>query len=460
MKRSVELADRTEIRLKPPQWKVFLCPLRFRVLVAGRRFGKTHLALTELIQAAWGPRRKAWYVAPTYRQAKRVAWKTLKRMTKPYWASTPNETDLTIELISGGSISLRGADNSDSLRGEGLDFVVVDEVADMRREVWPEVLRPMLSDRLGGALFIGTPRGRDHFFDLYEAAQNQPNWAAFQFTTAQGGNVSPQELESASQEMDERTYRQEFEASFENLGAGRAYYAFDRIHNVRLIGYDPKLPLFWALDFNMNPLCSVLGQMADGRVHILDELVLPDSHTLAACEEFLNRTKQLMIAPEPFEPPGDEDTREAFEEMLRQYQPTHLNVYVYGDATGEQRKTSASRTDWQIVKDFFGRYADRFKVQFRVPSSNPPVKDRINCVNALLQSHAGQHRLLIDWRCKELIKDFEQVCFKTDPHGNQLADLDKSDPMRTHASDAIGYLIAREFPMRARGGERGGPPIV
>jgi hypothetical protein len=301
MKRSVELTDRTEIRLKPPQWQVFLCSKRFRVLVAGRRFGKTHLALTELIRAAWGPGRKAWYVAPTYRQAKRVAWKTLKRMTKPYWAAKPNETDLTIELISGGSISLRGADNSDSLRGEGLDFVVVDEVADMRREAWPEVLRPMLSDREGGALFIGTPRGRNHFFDLYEAAQSQPNWAAFQFTTAQGRNVSPQELESASQEMDERTFRQEFEASFENLGAGRAYYAFDRTHHVRLIRYDPKLPLFWALDFNMNPLCSLLGQTVNGRVHILDELVLPDSHTPAACEEFLSRTKQLMVAPEPFE---------------------------------------------------------------------------------------------------------------------------------------------------------------
>ena len=164
MKRGPERQGGMTIRLKPPQWKVFLCAKRFRVLVAGRRFGKTFLALTELIRAAWGPGRKAWYVAPTYRQAKRVAWRALKQMTKPYCASKPNETDLTIELIAGGSISLRGADNYDSLRGEGLDFVVVDEVADMRRDVWPEVLRPMLSDREGGALFIGTPRGRNHFF--------------------------------------------------------------------------------------------------------------------------------------------------------------------------------------------------------------------------------------------------------------------------------------------------------
>ena len=137
-----------------------------------------------------------------------------------------------------------------------------------------------------------------------------------------------------------------------------------------------------------------------------------------------------------------------------------LNVYVYGDATGEQRRTSASRTDWQIVKEFFGRYADRYHATFRVPSSNPPVKDRINCVNALLRNHAGQHRMLVDPSCKHLIKDFEQVCWKADPHGNPLADLDKSDPMRTHVSDAVGYLVARQFPMRAKIGERGGPALL
>ena len=145
---------------------------------------------------------------------------------------------------------------------------------------------------------------------------------------------------------------------------------------------------------------------------------------------------------------------------MRQLQPAPLNVYVYGDATGEQRMTSASRTDWQIVKEFFGRYSDRYRATFRVPSANPPVKDRINCVNAMLRNHAGEHRLLIDPRCKHLTKDLEQVCWKVDPYGNPLAELDKSDPMRTHASDAVGYWIAREFPMRAPRGERGGPSII
>jgi hypothetical protein len=268
---------------------------------------------------------------------------------------------------------------------------------------WTEVLRPALADRQGKALFIGTPHGRNHFFDLHEAAENQPNWASFTFTTEQGGNVAREELESATHELDERTYRQEFQASFENVGVGLAYYAFDRTLNVRVLRYDPKQPLFWALDFNMNPLCSVLGQNYNGKVFILDELILPDSRTLAACEEFLERTQKWVGAPDLTGFPEGE----ALEEVRRQLQFAPLNVFVYGDSTGEQRRTSASRTDWQIVKEFFGRYPDCYRATFRVPSANPPVKDRINCANAMLCNHAGDRRLLIDPRCKHLKYDAE-----------------------------------------------------
>jgi terminase large subunit-like protein len=230
-----------KILLKEPQWTVFGCDQRFRVLVAGRRFGKTYLALVELCQAASVRGCLAWYVAPTYKQAKRIAWKTLKQMTKGYWASKPNETDLRIELVWGGTICLRGADNYDSLRGDGLDFLVLDEYASIAREAWTEVLRPALADKQGKALFIGTPHGRNHFFELYEAALDQPQWARFQFTTAQGGNVTVKELESATHELDERTYRQEFQASFESLGVGMVYYAFDRRQNIRDLRYNPAV---------------------------------------------------------------------------------------------------------------------------------------------------------------------------------------------------------------------------
>jgi hypothetical protein len=419
------------IRLKPPQWTVFNSDARFRILVAGRRFGKTFLALTELCRAAWKSGRLAWYVGPTYKQAKRIAWKPLKQLTRPYWASQPNETDLRVELITGGTICLRGADNYDSLRGDGLDFLVLDEYASIAREAWPEVLRPALADKQGGALLIGTPRGYNHFYDLYQKAQNQPNWASFQFTTEQGGNVAPEELESATHELDERTYRQEFQASFENLTAGMVYYAFDRTRNVEPLRYNPRLPLFWSLDFNINPMCSVIGQRDGDYVYVLDELALPDSNTWAACEAFLGRIARWGSLS-----------------------PYTTHIHVYGDATGQGRHTAASRTDWQLLRDFFKRYP--YPTSFHVPSSNPPVKDRVNCVNAMLHNQAGERRLRIDPGAKQLILDFERVHWKCDLNGNTLAEIDKSDPARSHVSDALGYMIAQEFGMQGKYGEMPG----
>jgi hypothetical protein len=430
------------IRLKPPQFTVFTDPARFRMLVAGRRFGKTYLALVELCQAAWKPGSVAWYVGPTNKQAKRIAWKPLKEMTRPYWASKPNETDLRIDLISGGTICVRGADNYDALRGDGLDFLVLDEYASIAKEVWPEVLRPALADRRGRgrALFIGTPRGYNHFYEMYQAAQKQPSWATFQFTTAEGGNVALQEIEAATHELDAQTYRTEFEARFENLTAGLVYHAFDRTENavdrtedaldstedVEEIVYDPRLPIFWSLDFNVNPMCSVIGQRDGDFVTVLEELVLPDSNTAAACNAFMNRiTKMARLSPQ-------------------------TRIDIYGDATGSGRHSSASRTDWEIIKDFFGSYP--YQVKRHVPSSNPPIKDRINCVNAVLKNQAGERRLRIAPKCKELILDMERVHWKTDSNGNTLGDIDKSDPQRSHVSDALGYMIAQEFGMKGKFG--------
>ena len=415
------------ILLKPPQSDVFQSNARFRVLVAGRRFGKTYLAMVELCRAAWSSGSLVWYVGPTYKQAKRIAWRPLKEMTRPYWKGRPNETDLRIELVTGGTICLRGADNYDSLRGDGLDFLVLDEYASIAREAWPEVLRPALADKQGKALFIGTPHGYNHFYDLHREAQNRPDWAVFQYTTEQGGNVSREEIESATHELDERTYRQEFQASFENFTAGMVYFAFNRSENVHPVRYDPRLPIFWSLDFNINPMCSVIGQRDGDQVSVLAELVLEDSNTLEACQAFVKRAGPWLSGPR-----------------------LGPQLDVYGDATADRRETSASRTDWQIVRDSLSNL--RARVTYHPTRTNPPVKDRVNCLNAMLRNQAGERRLLVDPSCTELIQDLERVHWKTDPHGNVQAEIDKSDVRRTHLSDALGYMIAKEFPMRQKGG--------
>lgn len=422
------------VELRPPQMEVFQCEKRFRVLVAGRRFGKTYLATVELLRAAWGPGRMAWYVAPSYRQAKRIAWERLKRLTEPYWAGAPSETELTIRLRWGATIAVRGADQYDSLRGEGLDFVVLDEYASMRPECWTEVLRPALSDRRGRALFIGTPQGRNHLFEQFEHAQSDPEWSAFQFTTIEGGNVAEDELASAARELDERLYRQEFEASFESAGYGEAYHAFSYQENVRRSDYSASDALVWSLDFNVHPMCSVLAQRSGDTVSVLDEMVLDNAHTGMACQALFEKIRPWMSG-------------------------RPITLEVYGDASGHQRRTSGTDTDWGLIREFFGRLRGQVVLQMRTTSSNPGVRDRINIVNSRLCSAAGERRLFIDPRCKELIRDLEQVRWKTDETGRATSELDKSDRMRTHVSDALGYYVAQAFGMRAKFGEQRERPL-
>jgi hypothetical protein len=301
-----------------------------------------------------------------------------------------------------------------------LDFVVLDECASIAKEAWTEVLRPALADRRGRALLMGTPRGHDHFHELFEAAGERPDWRAFQFTTAEGGNVRAEELASVVRELDELTYRQEFEARFESGAAGRVYHAFERLGNVGKAEYRAHLPLFWSLDFNVDPMCSVIGQRDGDRVVVLEEMVLRDAHTGAACEEFARR-------------------------MARYRRPLAVppQVQVYGDVSGNGRRSAATRTDWQIVREFVAGAG--YGATMHVGTVNPEVRDRVNCVNAMLRNQAGERRLVVDPGCTGLIQDFERVRWR----GNGI---DKGDGMRSHLSDALGYMVAREFGMRGKAG--------
>jgi Terminase large subunit, T4likevirus-type, N-terminal len=422
------------IRLKEKQLEVFTNPCRFRMLAAGRRFGKTYLAQTELLRAASAPGRIAWYVGPNHKQAKRVVWDSLKEMSRPFWRGRPSETDLRIELSSGGTIAVRGADAYDSLRGEGLDFVVLDEFASMAPAAWHSVLRPMLADRQGEALFIGTPQGFNHFYDLYTAADEHPDWATFHFTTEQGGNVTREELAAAARQMDERLYRQEFRADFEELRSGRVYPDFDRKLDVQNVEYDPNLELCWTLDFNIGFPCSLLCQIVKDRVVVFDEIALADLKTDRVCAEFERKLKPLWEARGP-------DTG-------------RMDVRVFGDATGNNRKSSAGPTDWQTIRDFFKDHHIVRDLHIDRPSSNPRIIDRIHCVNRKIRNFNGERRVTISPRCKSLIRDLEQVCWTVDAHGNKLNEPDDKGLTITHASDALGYLIARKFPMRIQMGEK------
>jgi len=245
--------------LTTPQQTIFDSTARFRVCSAGRRFGKTFLSTYEIARIARFPNKRIFYIAPSYRMGKQIIWDDLKQaLTSRRWVKKINESDLTLTLVNGTKISIRSADNPDSMRGVSLDFVVLDEAAFMSKTVWTEVLRPTLSDRKGGALFISTPRGYNWFADMFHETIDKDNWESFQFTTIEGGNVTPEEVEDARQDLDLKTFRQEYEASFETAG-NRIYYPFDMQENVKAFVDEVPNNIMLFNDMNVNPMAGCIA---------------------------------------------------------------------------------------------------------------------------------------------------------------------------------------------------------
>lgn len=234
----------TSFRPRPQQRQIYDNLRRFTVLVCHRRFGKTMFAAETVVRKAaanhrkWPPPRYA-VIAPYRHQVKRAAWDYVKHAAGPFLATKPNETDLRVELTGGQRIELFGADNYEALRGSYLDGVVADEYGDVARKAWTEVIRPQLSDYLGWAIILGTPKGRNQFQDVYVNASRgfleheddpesprtlDPEWAAFMFRASETGIIAPEELKAARRDMSDDEYEQEFECSFVAAIAG-AYYA-------------------------------------------------------------------------------------------------------------------------------------------------------------------------------------------------------------------------------------------
>ena len=197
---------------------------RFVVSVAHRRMGKTVAALNELIKQAMEnerPNPRYAYIAPTYSQAKRVAWDYLTHFVRPLGA-VANIAELRVDFL-GRRIQLYGSDNPDSLRGQYFDGVVLDEIGDQNPKIWNEIIRPALADRKGFCLFIGTPKGNNHFKELFDRASQEPGWSALQFKASETKLIDEDELWAARKEMGEDKYNQEFECSF-NAAVEGSYY--------------------------------------------------------------------------------------------------------------------------------------------------------------------------------------------------------------------------------------------
>lgn len=211
------MAGKVNLSLHTKQMEVYRSQSRYRVVVAGRRWGKTALSRVLIIKKAQKKKQKIWYVAPTYKMAKQIMWVDLMDAIPRKWIRKINETSLTVTLINGTRIELKGADKPDSLRGVGIHFLVLDEFQDMAEEVWTLVLRPTLADTGGHAIFIGTPKAYNYLYELYKKGQNPMlkaagEWESWQFPTITSPFIPISEIEAAKKDMDEKSFKQEFEA--------------------------------------------------------------------------------------------------------------------------------------------------------------------------------------------------------------------------------------------------------
>ena len=395
-----------EISLRYAQGEVFNSDKRFRVLVAGRRFGKSYLSCIELLRGAINrPGEVYFYCAPTYRMAKDIAWKELKKLVPKVWVKAKNETDLRLDLINGSSIELKGTENAMALRGRSLAGVVLDEAAFMDRDVWAEVIRPALADKQGWALFISTPDGTaSWFYDMwcFCGEQEWDDWARWSFTTIEGGNVAEEEVEAARGQLDARTFRQEFEASFENL-TGLVAVSFSDDNIDKEVQDLHLMPLLLGLDFNVDPMAGICAVKHDNNLYVFDEIMLT----------------------------GGATTWDFTEEVVRRY-GVDRRIIACPDPTGSARKTSGvGVTDHNILR----------RSGFTVMSPKSPwkIRDKITAVNTALLDANGDRRTFIHPRCKELIKALRTLTYAPNtglPNKNLGVD---------HAFDAFGYLCLQQF---------------
>ncbi len=254
--------------------------IRFSIGVAHRRAGKTLAHIGELVGNAGLIRRepppvRCAYLAPTYRQAKDIAWQYLKALT-PHGAA--HETELRIDFDNGARIRLYGADNAHRLRGLYFDHVVLDEYGLMSPSVWPEIIRPTLSDYTGKASFIGTPNGRNHFWELYDKAGGDPeSWFRFELRASQTGVLPKAELDAARKDMTPEQYDQEYECSFQ-AGVIGAYYGREMAQaesegRIAAVPWQPQFPVETAWDLGIGDSTAIwFAQRAGKELHVIDYL--------------------------------------------------------------------------------------------------------------------------------------------------------------------------------------------
>ena len=359
--------------LKEKQHSIFHDTSRFKVAACGRRFGKSYLSTYIILTKALQTKGNYFFVAPTFAQARQILWELLKSKTRNGLSVKVNESRLEVELINGSVISLKGADRADTLRGVSLNGIVLDEFATARESkyLWQEVIRPALSDQLGWAVIISSPKGRDYFYDLYNNAKTQDEWKSWQFTTLEGGYVTEKEIENARNDLDERSFIQEYEAGF-NSYDGLVVRDYERELNNTLETIQPNDTLIFGVDFNVNKM---------------------------PCAVFVKRGHELHCIDLFFGSFNTEALMEAIEIRYKGYKKI-----FHTDASGSANKSSAGgKTDITIIRNYGYTVMNL--------TSNPNIIDRVNAFNSMVKSASGIRKIFFSNKIKKVVETLEKHFF-------------------------------------------------
>ena len=384
--------------LTPSQTEIAKDTHRFRVVNCGRRFGKTTLSIEEIKGKAVAKPSRIAYIAPTYQQARDIAWEQLKAELKPIILKiNESRLELTTKTLQKGEslIVLRGWEAIETLRGQKFDFIVVDEIASMRNfwSNWQEVIRPTLTDTRGEALFISTPKGFNHFYELFKKEAEDPDYKSFHFTTYDNPHIPPDEIEKAKLEVTEDRFAQEYLADFRKT-EGLVYKEFDRerhllddyfLEAISFVDY------FAGIDFGFtNPTAVIhIKTDKDRNFFVVDEFYEPQ-HSEEEVAEYVAACKFQRVYPDPESPSS-----------IKALRNRKINV----------------RT---VVKN------------------KDSIKNGINTIRELFKAN----RLFISKKCENLIYELETYAYpeKKDLHNEDENPIKEND----HARDALRYALAMQ----------------
>ena len=411
-----------KVTLLPWQSQVIKDDHRFRVICAGRRAGKSVLSRMWLLDLASKQPGLYWLVSPTYKQSKMIHWRDYQNEIPQDWIRSKNEVELSITLKNGSIIELKGAENPDALRGVKLRGLVIDEIASIRNWDWlySEVLRPTLTDYSAPCIFISTPKGFNHFHQLYELGQQQEgDYKSWRFTSYDNPQISKKELDNAKQELTEDTFQQEYMADFRKY-TGLVYKEFQReVHVIEPFDIPEGWSHYRSLDFgSTNPtVCLWITVDVDDNWFIYNEHYV-SGQTLDFHSGIINSQTRAEGVSQTF---GDPSGAQWIQEFAQR------GIYI----TPANKEVGTQFNSW--LRFGIEKVSERLK---RVPGRVDPVPQRGRSIDGGIPS------LFIFSGCTNLINEFETYRWK-EKSVNQAQDLNEPDvpeKANDHALDALRYF--------------------